>query len=84
MEVVRNQYLEGELVRLDGKHFIDCTLCNCTLEYAGGRVVLERTHITGCDHVFCGPAKCTVSYLELMGLVAPASIDSPSASPHVH
>ncbi len=69
METVFDRHFEGEHVEIDEKHFIGCTLCRCTLEYAGGAVILERTRITGCRYVFCGPAQCTVNYLKTMGLL---------------
>ncbi len=75
METIRNQYIAAQHVRLDGKHFVDCTLTDCTLEYGGGPVILERTHITGCNHVFCGAAERTLSYVDLMRLAGPALTD---------
>jgi hypothetical protein len=68
MEIIKGQHIEGELVQVDGKHFIDCTLRRCVLEYGGGTVVMERTRVSGCHHVFCGAARLTVNYLECMGL----------------
>ncbi len=69
MQVVSGVTIEGESFELDGKHFIDCTLLNCILEYSGGEVVLERTHIRGCRHVFYGKAKLTLHYLQGVGLM---------------
>ena len=43
MDTLRHTAFQNETVVLDGKHFIDCTLKNCTLEYSGGPVILERT-----------------------------------------
>ena len=37
MEVVSKQFFSDEAVKLDGKHFIDCTLANCELAYCGER-----------------------------------------------
>ena len=75
MEILNGISFDGELVAIDGKHFIDCVLRNCILEYGGGNVILERTHISGCHHVFFGRARCTVSYLERMGLMPQAMQD---------
>lgn len=73
MEVITGRHIEGELVELDGRHFVDCILCNCVLEYGGGDVILERTQIRSCQHAFFGRARCTVNYLERMGLIPPES-----------
>ena len=69
MKVIRDQIIEGEVLDVDGKHFIGCTLADCVLQYGGGTVVMEGTMISGCHHVFCGPARLTVNYLEAMELI---------------
>ena len=61
---------ENETVVIDGKHLIDCTLLNCTLEYSGGPVILERTELRGCHYVFRGQAQRTVALLKALGLNA--------------
>ncbi len=63
MDTFRNLTLEIKTVTLDGKHFIDCTFSNCTLEYSGGPVTLERTHLRRCHYVFFGKAQMTVRLL---------------------
>ncbi len=80
METISNQHLVGQHVRLDGRHFRDCTLSDCVLEYAGGAVVLERTHFRSCTHLLRGPAQRTLSFLETMGIVEPASAAVPVGS----
>lgn len=69
MEVVSGKTIEGVSLELDGKHIVDCTLVNCVLEYHGGEVVLERTHLRGCRHVFYGRARMTLHYLQGVGLM---------------
>lgn len=69
MEVVSGKTIEGVAFELDGKHIIDCTLVNCVLEYSGGEVVLERTHLRSCRHVFYGRARQTLRYLQGVGLM---------------
>ena len=69
LEVVSGLTIEGEAFALDGKHIIDCTLVNCVLEYSGGEVVLERTQLRGCRHVFYGQARLTLHYLQGVGLM---------------
>ena len=58
-----------EDVSLDEKHFKDCTLINCTLSYDGGRLILERTRITGCNYLFGAAAQRTVSLLQTVGVL---------------
>ena len=69
MEVVSGLTIRDEAFALDGKHIIDCTLVNCVLEYSGGEVVLERTQLRGCRHVFYGQARLTLHYLQGVGLM---------------
>ena len=69
MEVVSGREFEGELVRLDGKHFVDCTLRECTLEYSGYPVVLETTQFFGCRFQFGGQAAMTMRMLQCFGIM---------------
>ena len=69
MDTFRNLTLESETVALDGKHFIDCIFSNCILEYSGGSVILEQTHLRGCHYVFFGQAQMTVRLLQNIGLM---------------
>ena len=73
MEIISGMTISGKTVLLDDKHFIDCTLQNCQLNYRGGNVILERTLITHCQHLFQGPARATVLYLKRVGLMDDAS-----------
>lgn len=70
MEVIRELDMRNETVRLDGRHFIDCTFTDCILEYGGSEMILERTTFTSCRHVFFGHAFMTLQYLKVAG-VAP-------------
>ena len=54
---------------IDRRHFIDCTLLNCTLEYSGGPVILERTQLSGCRYVFFEQAGMTVQLVQTLGLM---------------
>ncbi len=67
--------IENESVEIDDKHFIDCTLVNCILEYSGRAVAFERTHMRGCRHVFFGQARRTLHYLQNTGLMPYAPAD---------
>lgn len=70
MEVVSGQNLSNEVVKLDGKHFIDCLLNDCVLEYDGYPMVLESTEFKGCTFRFTGQAALTFRFLECFGLIA--------------
>ena len=64
--------MRDEAIRLDGKHFVDCFFIDCTLEYSGGDIILERTSIHGCKHVLYGYARQTAAYLRAVGLYSDA------------
>ncbi len=74
MQTINGRIIRGESLEIDDKHFIDCTLVDCILEYSGGDVTFERTSIRGCRHIFYGRARCTLPYLQDVGLIpAPES-----------
>ncbi len=66
MDVITDRTIEDEYVVLDNKTFIDCNLIDCVLEYSGGEVIFERTHISGCSYLFVGAANSTLKVLELL------------------
>lgn len=41
MDPLQHLTFQNETVPLDKRHFIDCILYNCILEYSGGPVILE-------------------------------------------
>ena len=69
MKIFEGRTMRGEVIRLDGKHFIDCLLVQCTLEYSGGDVLFERTSIHDCHHLLYGYARQTANYLRTVGLM---------------
>ena len=69
MEIICGRTITGEVLRLDDKHFVDCTLDGCQLSYSGGGVIFERTRLTQCRHIFHGAARATVLYLQNAGLM---------------
>ncbi len=69
MELIQDQTFEGELLSIDEKQFVDCTLINCTLEYRGLPVSFTRTRMRGCRYVFFGSARSTVHFLQGVGLM---------------
>ena len=73
MEIISGLTIVGESVRLDEKHFVDCTLDGCSLIYLGGGVIFERTHITSCKYAFGDHAHRTVELLKMAGLLGEPS-----------
>ena len=85
MQIVRGLMLFGESVRMDEKRFVDCSFIDCTMEYAGGPVMMENTSLRGCRYVFSGTAKMTLEFLECVGLWAVGSqAVLPETAPVVH
>lgn len=76
MEIIQNLNMRHETVRLDDRHFIDCTFTNCVPEYGGSEVILERTSMRGCRHAFHGPAFLTAQYLSVVGLLSDSELRS--------
>ena len=76
--------LTDEQILLDGKHFIDCTLEDCTLIYQGGTVVFERTLITKCRYVFGQQARQTIDLLQAVGLLSMDFTSREEAGETVH
>lgn len=60
---------ENAIVALDGRHFLDCSLRGCVLEYSGGDLTLERTEVQNCRPLLRGPAGRTYSLLSTLGLL---------------
>ena len=69
MKVISNLVFDHEVVTLDGKHFVDCTLDACKLVYRGGAVTFERTRLARCSYIFGGQARRTVELLKLAGIL---------------
>jgi hypothetical protein len=67
MQILKGLTLHGESFAMDDKRFVDCTFVDCTIEYGGGPVILERTALRGCRYIFSGTAKMTLEFLECMG-----------------
>ena len=69
LQVIRGQSLQSEVVVMDGKHFIDCYLSDCVLEYSGQAMVIESTQLSGCSFRFKGEAALTLNFLKCFGLM---------------
>ena len=50
--------------------YIDCTFTNCTIEYGGKAVILQRTTLKSCDFVFSEEAKMTLAFLDCVGILS--------------
>ncbi|MEO6923420.1 MAG: hypothetical protein ABI142_06305 [Bryocella sp.] len=74
MKKISHHSFEDTSLSIDDKIFKDCTIVNCVLEYSGGEVSFERTHLSGCRYVFLGPANSTLRMLELAQIM-PARIE---------
>jgi len=48
MEIIEGETFSGESVELDDKHLINGRFIDCILEYHGGEVRFDRTHMNGC------------------------------------
>jgi hypothetical protein len=66
---IENKTIESECFAIDDVHFVRCTLINCVLQYAGGKVVFDETSMRGCRYVFYGHAMTTVKFLQGTGLM---------------
>jgi hypothetical protein len=84
LEVVSGCSFENQRVLLDGKHFVNCTLNNCTLEYSGQAVVLETTAFTSCNFDFRAEAAMTMQLMECFELVARSRKSGYSEDPDEH
>lgn len=69
MEIVSGIVITSERVRLDEKHFVDCTFESCELIYSGGPVVFERTGFTGCHYKLLECAGRAFELLKMLGLI---------------
>lgn len=69
LHIISGQNFRNELVPMDCRHFVDCTMTDCTLEYSGQPVVLETTSFSRCTFRFGGEAAMTACFLDCFGLL---------------
>jgi len=67
MQIVSHVTFRDETVCLDDKHFMDCSLLRCVLDYSGEELMIERTEIHGCRLKLNGAAGRTLNFLQCMG-----------------
>ena len=70
MQTVSRLTFEDETVCLDNKHFEDCLLLRCVLEYSGQELLIERTAFRGCRLKLNEGAGRTMQFLQCMGYMA--------------
>ena len=70
LDHIRQKSFYEETVRLDGRHFGDCTFHNCVVEYSGGSVVMERNYLHDCRYIFFEQAQMTVPLRQGLGLMS--------------
>ncbi len=81
MEIVTNTQFQDETVCLDNKHFCDCVLLRCVIEYSGEELLIERTSFTGCRLNLSDGAGRTMQFLQCMGYMDEVSGDWKAAQP---
>jgi hypothetical protein len=69
MQTHRNQTFQGKSIILDEVVFIDCKLIDCDLYYSGGDHEWMNTTFENCRFHWRGPAKNTVTLLQMVGLL---------------
>ena len=74
-ELVSGRTFRNEVVSLDGRHFVECTIENCVLRYSGQPMVLETTTFDGCTFEFGSEAAQTVQFLECFSMMAESATD---------
>ena len=67
MQHISNAVFQNETVCLDDKHFCDCVLQSCVLEYSGQALMIERTSFIGCRLKLSEGAGRTMQFLQCMG-----------------
>lgn len=75
MQVLSGLTLANQTIEMDGKHFIGCSVLNCTLEYNGQPLVVESTRFDQCSFRFKGEAALTLKFLECFGLAPEAQVE---------
>ncbi|HEY4355890.1 MAG TPA: hypothetical protein VGN16_09095 [Acidobacteriaceae bacterium] len=84
MERVLEQTISDQVLNMDGKHFIDCEIRRCVLEYSGQPLVMESTHFSDCSFCFKGEAALTMRFLECFGIAGQSDVHytvAPAVSP---
>ena len=81
LQTVSNLTIENETVCLDNKHFENCTLLHCVLEYSGEELRIERTSFRGCRLKLSAGAGRTMQFLQCMGYMGEVTGDWQTMTP---
>ena len=66
---MRGVQLKGKTIRIDGTAFYGCQFTDCVLIYSGGEYLLDDCMFPGCTYQFEGPARNTMVFASVMGLL---------------
>jgi hypothetical protein len=69
MTKYENQTLSHKVFQLEECWFVNCTLTECTLFYAGGSYLFETCQFQNCQWKFQGQAQATCTLLTQLGLL---------------
>ncbi len=69
MTKYENQALTNKVFQLEECWFVNCTLVECTLFYAGGPYLWEQCQFQNCQWKFQGQAQATCALLTQLGLL---------------
>jgi hypothetical protein len=81
MQSVEKQRLNGAVIFLDDKCFIDCVYDQCTLVFSGGDVSWFNSTFNNCKMQFSGAADRTVNLMRQFGMLKEETFSKPSAPP---
>jgi hypothetical protein len=79
MQLVQNETLNGALVVLDGKYFVNCKYTDCNVVFCGGDFAWVNTQFIRCRVSFDGPAARTFNLCKHFGMLKDSL--EPSAEP---
>ncbi len=80
LERIENQIFRTEMVRLDGKLFLNCHVEDCLLSFGGGLCEWKDTAFSNCRVVLDGPANYTSQVLQGLGFTIVARLTSDADS----
>ena len=81
MQTISNQTFQDQTVCLDNKHFDNCFLLRCVLEYSGQELLIERTEFLSCRLKLSESAGRTMQFLQCMGYMGEVSGNWQSLAP---
>jgi hypothetical protein len=67
MDRIEHKTFTSEIVRLDGKLFVNCSFEDCVLDFGGGLCEWEETRFANCRIRLDGAASDTALVLQALG-----------------